>query len=446
MSTTIGLLGILAALIIMLYLSYRGMNTIYLAPVMVLLVCLTNGLPLVNSYVETYMTGFVGIIKTLFSFFLLGAILGRIFADTGAAASIAYGVLKITKPLAKTPSGKRLVAVISLIVIALILGYGGINALVLVFASYPIANSLAREVNIPRRFIPAWLATANCYVFCGPASPQTANVLAGQMLGTGNDSAMIPGLIAGVIIIGGAILYLGIGIERAVKNGENFTEHPSGNDRPSDAARPPVILSVLPILVVFITFVFLKTHIVVSLFFGIVLALILLYRYIPKEGNPIVKISSICNPAVQMAAPTIMALGALSGFGAVVQASPSFAFLAEKIVDIPGPPLLKAGLIVAIIVGFTSSAPAGLTIALQTFGPMFIGTLGVDPAALHRVAALSTSTFDSLPFAGGIITNLTLCGQTHKQAYKPIFIITVCLTFLAMVVCALLCTAFPGLV
>lgn len=446
MPVAVGILGIVAALILMLFLAYRGMNTIYVAPLMLIIVCLTNGLPIISSYVEVYMGGFVGIIKTLFSFFILGAILGRLYSDTGAAASIAQGVLKLTGGIAKTERGKRLMGIISLILIALVLGYGGINALVLTFASYPIAVGLARNLNIPRRFMSGWLATANCFVFCAPGAPQTANVLAGNMLGTANDSALIPGLIGGVIIIGGAIAYLSISIEKAIANGETYTEHPNGTDFAADRELPNVILAIIPIACVFVTFAILKTHIVFSLFLGILLTVVLMYKNIPAKGNVISTLAGVANPAVQMAAPTIMALGALSGFGAVVQQTAAFDTVASSLINIPGPPLLVAGFIVAIIVGFTSSAPAGLTIALTVFGPLFINQMGVDPAALHRVAALATSTFDSLPNSGGIITNLTLTGQTHKQAYKPVFVITVLLTTAAMIVCAILCTLFPGMV
>lgn len=445
----LGILGIIIALLVMLYLAYKGMSTIYLAPLMAAVVCITNGLPVISSLTGTYMDGFINIIKMLFPFFLLGSLLGRIYADTGAATVISNGILALSTSRAKTPKNKRLIAITVIILLTVILGYGGINTMVLLFTTYPIAISMAKELNIPRRYVPGIIFVGGGVAFCGPGAPQTANILAGKLLGTPSTSAMIPGLIGAAVVVVGSIVYLYLAVEKSIKNGETFEAKDTDNKayNKTNVKQPGMLTSLIPLVIVFVTFLGFKTDVVLSLFLAIVTSLVLLSKYITIEGNSTFqKISKMLNSAINFAAPTILALAALSGFGSIVQATPQFGNISNALMSIPGPPLLVAGITVAIIVGLTSSPPAGLSIALMVFGPMFINDLGVNPEALHRVASFATSTFDSLPISGAVITALALAGVTHKEGYKPIMVTTVILTFLGMIVTAIICTLFPGLV
>lgn len=443
MPTFICIAGIIVSLILMLYLAYKGMHTIYLAPLLIIIVCLTNGLPVVSSYTDTYMGGFTGIIAKIFPYFLMGSLLGKTYAQTGAAASIAKWILDIADKVSNTEKGKRTISIVALLVINVILGYGGINPMVLIFATYPIANSLARKTGIPRRFLPGLLSTAGAFVFCAVGSPGTANVLAGQILGTSPNSGLIPGIVGGLIIVGGGAVYFCIAVEKAVSNGEVFTEHPREKGGEDDRTLPNVMVSFIPLIFVFVTFAIMQLNVNFVLFWALVLCYVLFYKFFPTD-SPISKIMAVFNPAVMQAAPIMMALAALSGFGSVVMATPAYEVISAALINLPGPPVLVAGLIVMIIVGVTSSAPAGLNIALGSFGDYFI-SLGVNPAALHRVAAFSTATLDSLPMAGSTIGALEICGQNHKEGYFPIFVTTVLLTTVAMVVSALLLTWFPGM-
>ena len=104
--------------------------------------------------------------------------------------------------------------------------------------------------------------------------------------------------------------------------------------------------------------------------------------------------------------------------------------------------MLLVVLSVAIIVAFTGSPPAGLQIILPILSTVLVG---VAPEAIHRVATISTQTFDTLPFQGAVIVTLGLCGLTHKEGYFPVMMTTVIWTGAAAVVAALMLTFFPGL-
>jgi H+/gluconate symporter-like permease len=59
--------------------------------------------------------------------------------------------------------------------------------------------------------------------------------------------------------------------------------------------------------------------------------------------------------------------------------------------------------------------------------------MGLNPEALHRLAALSTIGLDSLPHNVAVVTTLTIFGLSHKEAYKHFWWITVVITVLSCV-------------
>ncbi|MFR3071844.1 MAG: GntP family permease, partial [Paeniclostridium sp.] len=52
-------------------------------------------------------------------------------------------------------------------------------------------------------------------------------------------------------------------------------------------------------------------------------------------------------------------------------------------------------------------------------------TLNIPPEILHRIASLSSGGLDTLPHNGAVITTLAICGLTHKEAYKDMFVTSV---------------------
>lgn len=49
-------------------------------------------------------------------------------------------------------------------------------------------------------------------------------------------------------------------------------------------------------------------------------------------------------------------------------------------------------------------------------------SMGVSAENIHRIAAISAGTLDSLPHQGAQITLLGICKLTHKDAYMDIAI------------------------
>jgi H+/gluconate symporter-like permease len=68
--------------------------------------------------------------------------------------------------------------------------------------------------------------------------------------------------------------------------------------------------------------------------------------------------------------------------------------------------------------------------------------LNISPELLHRVATLSSGGFDTLPHNGAVISLLAICGLTHKDSYKDIFMVAVAIPVVATVVVIILGSLF----
>ena len=60
--------------------------------------------------------------------------------------------------------------------------------------------------------------------------------------------------------------------------------------------------------------------------------------------------------------------------------------------------------------------------------------IGMDPALLHRVAVIGSGTLDSLPHNGAVVTLLAVCGSTHTESYKDIFMVAIVGAIIALAV------------
>jgi H+/gluconate symporter-like permease len=59
---------------------------------------------------------------------------------------------------------------------------------------------------------------------------------------------------------------------------------------------------------------------------------------------------------------------------------------------------------------------------------------GIDPALMHRVAAIGCGGLSGLPHNGAALTLLAICGATHRGSYRDIGMVMVVGTILALLV------------
>lgn len=438
---------LVVALVLLTWMTLRGINIIIGAIIASSFVAVTAGQNLAKVLTETYMKGFTGFFASWFILFLLGAIFGKVMADTGAADSIANALMKYL--------GKKW-AILATVITCAIMTYGGVSLFVVGFSVYPIAESLFREANLPRRFIPAAIVLGSVsFTMTMPGSPEIQNLIPSKFFHTTPWAGGVIGVICAAGIAVAGCIYLLRAVKKAVARGEHFEEHLStihtlSNAKPEMAAaaetetfaqvkRPNFIVALLPLLVVVVSLAVLTNgyHVestiaaVYSMVSGIIITWLLMFRFVRQfwgslaEGasESIIAISNTC---------------AVVGFGSVVSMTEGFKQVVYAVTHIPGPPLLGLGIGVTLIAGITGSASGGLGIALPILAPIYT-KLGVDPGAMHRISALASGGLDAMPHNGYVVTLIrSIAKDTHKRAYWPLFVVAGVITTIAMLIAIIL--------
>ncbi|WP_197462191.1 GntP family permease [Bhargavaea cecembensis] len=418
----LGMIGMIGGLILLIWLTMRGMNLLIVAPLSALFVALMNGLPLFPQLAEEgaanfltgYMEGFSGFIMSWYLMFLAGAIFGKVMEDSGAADAVSKWIVD--------KLGMKQ-AVLAVVAACAVLTYGGVSLFVVAFSVYPMAVSLFKEADLPRRFIPAALAFGSTtFTMTSAGSPEIQNWIPIEFLGTSPLAGWEVSLIVAVFMMVFGYWWLRKMIRKAVANGEHFIERESDHREERDELPHP-FLSLIPLLVVlFVSFGFhdsLGTSaLIIALSGGVIATYLLNRRYFRNFGNAV-------SEGTLGAIVAIANTAAVVGFGGVVKTTPAFATAVDAITSIPGSPLIGGAVAVGIIAGLTGSSSGGQAIALPLLAPHYLD-MGVNAEALHRTVAISSGSLDSLPHGGYTVTTIrSIAGETHKDAYPAMGAMTV---------------------
>nr|WP_106783918.1 GntP family permease [Lysinibacillus timonensis] len=442
-STILSMIGLIGGLVLLIWLTMKGVNIIIVGPISALFVAILSGMPLfpqlaeegVANFVTSYMTGFTGFIMSWYLMFLLGAVFGKVMEDSGAADAVAKFIVD--------KLGMKY-ATLSIVIACAILTYGGVSLFVVAFAVYPMAISLFKEADLPRRFIPATLALGSVtFTMTSAGSPEIQNWIPIEFLGTNHLAGWEVSLIVAVFMAVFGYWWLKRIIKKAVDKGERFVARETDPIVDSSRALPNPIVSMVPLAVVLIiSFIFhhdlAQSALILALLGGIIATFIVSWKYFK---NPWEAVS-------QGTLGAIVAIGntaAVVGFGGVAKAVPAFSVAVEAMTSIPGSPLIGAAVAVSVIAGMTGSASGGQSIALPLIAPGYIEA-GVNTEALHRVVAISSGALDSLPHNGYVVTTIqSVCGEKHKDAYWSVAATTVVTPIIGVIIAIILFSLGLGL-
>ena len=84
-----GLVGILLALALLMWLAYRGWSVLLVAPAAALVAAAMSGEPLLAHWTQTFMGGASRFVGKWLPLFLLGGLFGKLMDDSGSISSIA---------------------------------------------------------------------------------------------------------------------------------------------------------------------------------------------------------------------------------------------------------------------------------------------------------------------------------------------------------------------
>lgn len=463
-------LPIIISLLLLMYLAYRGYTVLLLAPLMAGLAVILSGelnqiLPI---YTQTFMPALANYLLMFFPIFMLGALFGQMMADSGAAMTIAKWVQNALGPK---------YAILTVVLACAILTYGGVSLFVVAFAIYPIANSLFRDADIPKRLIAPAIALGS-FTFTMtalPGTPAIQNAIPIPYFGTNTFAAPGLGIIGAAIIFSLGMLWLRSRENAARRANEGYADNVDETlagmgelDEPADEASTttmPLWMALLPlILVVLINAIFtygvfpgmdweflknrypdLDPHKMTglwSLIIALVISCVVMLLMCLRRWT---RLQDTINRGVLGAMLPIFNTASEVGYGSVIAILAGFAILRNAVLDISSNPLISEAVAMSILSGITGSSSGGMSIALQTLGGDYLQmahATGISPELLHRIAVMSSGVFDTLPQSGAIITLLSICKLTHRQSYLNIAAMTIGVPLIALVVVITLGTLF----
>ena len=446
---------VLAALVFLMFVAYRGYSVIMFAPVAALLAVLfTDPSQVLPMFSGVFLDKMVGFIKLYFPVFMLGAIFGKVIELSGFSKAIVSSVIKFV-------GQKR--AMLSIVLVCAILTYGGVSLFVVVFAVYPFAAEMFKQSNIPKRLIPGTIALG-AFTFTMdslPGTPQIQNIIPTTFFKTTTYAAPWLGIIGSIFILGIGLAYLDWRRRRAAADEEGYGINLVNEPEPFDAEK--LVNPWIALLPLILVGVFNKVFTVaIPQLYGTSVT-------VPLVGHPVtIQIGSVAaiwavegallvgilcvlgfafrpvmakfadgtKAAVAGALLAAMNTASEYGFGGVIAALPGFTVIADALKAIPNP-LVNEAITVSALAGITGSASGGMSIALAAMSESFIQAANaahIPLEVLHRVASMASGGMDTLPHNGAVITLLAVTGLTHKTSYRDIFAITLIKTAAVFVV------------
>src|ERR1700688_2626840 len=208
-----GLLGILLALGLLVWLAYRGWSVLLLAPAAALIAAAISREPLLAHWTQTFMDSAARFFAQFFPLFLLGALFGKLMDDSGSVSAVADF-------MTRTLGERR--AILAVVLAGALVTYGGVSLFVAFFVLVPMAQELFRVAGIPRRLMPAAivLGTSTFTMSALPGTPSIQNAIPMPFFGTTPFAAPGLGILASAVMLGFGLWWLGRGQGFSRRGGE----------------------------------------------------------------------------------------------------------------------------------------------------------------------------------------------------------------------------------
>ena len=425
MAEILSVLAIFVALAFMTITIYKGLNPVLAAFFASVIIIVMSGLPFTETLTEAF-AGAGNQIGSLMPTFIFGGILGVLYVSSGAAVSF---INFFMRPCDKVKNSKmQLYAVLAMFMAArFVISLAGINNGAIMATMVGMNLVVARNYNIPTRFVPCIQVVAGSMANLLPGVANTHNLICELYFdGFKASDNMVVRFILILIFVAVSIIFIAASIEKDRKKGIGFEESPNMKIPDfGDKKKIPWFFGLIPIVVVFCTYNFLSLNAWQSLGIGLIFALVFFAPYIqPRDGKSKLRtIMADCDRGVYVmplvsCAVVIVAntMNAGTGIDNCV-----------TLLSRTGLPAMIVFLLIAVVVtgfgGFQSLAAVG-ALAMSTFVPA-----GLGASACACIAIWSSSVFDTLPTNNGLVIQSNMVGKDMSETYPPIFVTTVALTF-----------------
>ena len=414
MSFGIGLAGIIAALVFLTVAVYKGWSILYSSVISAIIIALTNGMDLYEALTVNYVSSFTSYAANYFILFCEGAMLGKLYDSSGAAWKIGKTVVD--------KCGTKF-ALVGYIAVAAILEYGGISTFVICFVLLPLAKPIFRETHTPWYMWPAiTIVPIIGPELMTPGGLQSHNIIPTQVLGTDLMAAPVMGAVFTVAYFAICGVYFVWELKRAQKVAWKRDSLPPVDE--SDAAvnygsAPSMVAAVIPILAGVLLINFAKLQPIYGLGVSVILCILLFYRNIPTG-----KMVPTLNEGFANGVMPLIMVTAVVGIAQVVSSTDAFTVIRDSLLNFTSTSKVATAFsvvgitnIMALICG---SASGAIAMTLEMFSDAWLAA-GLDPEWIHRVVTTASGGFDTVPWNSFVVLILSMGKLTHKQAYMPVF-------------------------
>lgn len=461
----LGLVGIIVSLLVLIALAYRGVSVVLAAPICAFFAMSMSGAPLLPGYTEIFMPALGNFVRNYFPLFATGAIFGGLMTAAGYSRAIA-------EMLARAFGAKHALAATALT--SGLLTYGGISTFVVVFVMFPLGLELFRAADIPRRLMPATIAVGSLTftMTALPGSPQIQNIIPGNAFETSAFAAPGLGLLGGAVMLFGSLAYLGFRRRQLAGAGEHFQTPTQADARggataggaaPGGESAKALLtpahpgLAFIPLAVMFLVNLVFTMWVLpsmnwdflaeepykgatlgnrIAIWAALVAMLASVLSVLLLNIGNLALMAQVMGDSVKNAFVPILSTASEVGYGAVIAGVAAFALIRDGIIEVSGNALVASAVATSVISGITGSASGGMTIAMNALGEDFKRMAleqGIGLEAMHRITAMASGGLDSMPHNGAVITLLLVCGLTHRESYRDVFVVTLVIPVLTVI-------------
>ncbi len=440
----LGIIGIILGIVVIVWLSFKGLKMIVAAPLSALIIILFNQMPIFKYMMisdNSYMAGLAGFLIKNFGIFLLGAILGQYMSKSNAALSIANYLLN------KIGVDKPYRVLVALTFVGALLTLGGISIFVVFFTLIPLAKPIFKKLDVNWELvsIPLYLGAGTFTMSMIPGTPSVQNAIPTSVLHTELTASPILGIIGTVVMLTFGLWYMKYELDKSKKKGEGFYSYlKKGQKRPVEdkemnidtSKLPSFWLSIFPLVVLIaIILVFSKVQniILIALAAAIVLCAIVFNKYLPAQ-------TGLLNAGATGSIGSSFGAASAVAFGTVLTSAKVFGAVKQAILSIPGPPLVSLAIATAILSGIMAASGAIGTVTTQ-LAPSYLA-MGIPASVIHRITVIAGGALTVVPQSGVVITFNNVSGLNFKHGFKQAFIVSNGGFIISLIVCVIVAQLF----
>lgn len=419
-------IGIVISILVLVFLIFKGVNMIPASIIASLCAIVLGGIKFWNGVTKGFGMTLANYVQNFFLIFFLSALFGAVMSDSGAASKIATTLVE--------KLGKDNVILIMLVV-TLILSYGGIMTYLVAFTLYPIALVLFKNADIPIKLFPASVLgiAATITMTTLPGSPQIQNIMPTNYFHTTIYAGSIIGIVCGLYVFVANFWYLKHVQKKFQKNNEHFSTEENIDDQENvEENTLNFWVALLPIIVLIAIIFALKgkmdsnNSVVIAMFIANILSFILFYKHIPK-------VSETIDIGTKNGVNAIITTASVVAFGGVATMSPAFSSLMKSFVTQGSDAYIASIIMVSLASGVSGSASGGLGIWLNSMGS-HLAQMNLNFSALHRLGVMSSGWAGCVPYSSGPVVATAVAKVKLKDSYPYMFITCVVNPLIALII------------